>query len=133
MEAVTAYMGAPFALASPVQHGKSIGRTLGTPTINQVFPPYMVVPKKGVYATTCYVGETPYTAVTNVGTRPTVHGDGITCESHLIGYDGSLYGQTVTLLFHAFLREEVQFASLEELKTQIQKDIRKVETLYGIH
>ena len=133
MESATAYMGAPFALVSPVLHGKAIGRTMGTPTINQAFPPYMVVPKRGVYATTCYVGETPYIAVTNVGTRPTVHGENVTCESHLIGYSGSLYGATVTLLFHAFLREETQFASLEELKNQIQKDIRKVETLYGIH
>ncbi len=133
MEAATAYMGAPFALVSSVLHGRAIGRTIGAPTINQVFPPFMVVPKRGVYATTCYVGEKPYIAVTNVGVRPTVGGENVTCESHLIGFSGSLYGETVTLLFNAFLREETHFASLDELQTQIMKDIRKVETLYGIH
>ena len=133
MERVTSYLGTPYTLTAPVQHGRALGRTIGAPTINQVFPPYMAVPKKGVYATTCYVGDRPYVAVTNVGTRPTVGGHHITCESHLIGFSGSLYGETVKLAFHAFLREETQFASVEELQAQIQKDIRKVETLYGIH
>ena len=133
VESATLYLGRPYTLTAPVVHGRQIGRTIGTPTINQQFPPHLVVPKRGVYATQCRIGDKVYTAVTNVGTRPTVDGSSLTCETHVLGYSGSLYGQTVTLSFLAFIREETQFASLELLHNQIQEDIRKVINLYGNH
>ena len=76
----------------------------------------------GVYACKAEVEGKTYLAVTNVGNRPTVGGHRVTVEPWLLDFDGDLYGRTITLLFYAFLRPEKKFDSLEELKTEIQKN-----------
>ena len=91
------------------------------------------MPKHGVYATKCTLDGVSYVAVTNVGNRPTVGGASVNCESHVLGFGGSLYGKTISLSFLSYIREEQHFQSVEALQAQIQKDIGKVETLYGIH
>ena len=61
-------------------------------------------------------------AVTNIGTRPTVEGSGIIVEPWILDYSGDLYGRKITLEFHYFLRPERKFPSLEALKEEIQRD-----------
>ena len=80
------------------------------------------MPKLGVYACLCDIGGETYPAVTNIGSRPTVGGHQVRAESWILGFDGNLYGKTLTLEFIQFLRPEQKFDSLEELKEQIQKD-----------
>ena len=63
-----------------------------------------------------------YPAVTNVGTRPTVDGTGITVEPWILDFSGDLYGREITLEFHRFLRQEQRFPDLEALRAQIHKD-----------
>ena len=60
--------------------------------------------------------------MTNIGTRPTVEGQGITVESWILDYSGDLYGQQIRLEFQYFLRPEKKFSSLEELKQEIHRD-----------
>ena len=84
--------------------------------------PGLVVPKFGVYACRVHVDGKDYAAVTNVGTRPTVNGLGITVEPWILDFDGNLYGQEITLEFHRFLRPETRFDGLDALKAQINRD-----------
>ena len=110
-------------------HGRQLGRTLGIPTANLALPEGVVVPRFGVYACWARVDGGCWRAVTNVGTRPTVHGSGITVEPWLLDYDGDLYGREITLEFHAFLRPERKFDTLAALKEEILKNAAQTRTL----
>ena len=116
-------LGRPFSINFPVVYGKQTGRKIGVPTINQLFPEGHIIPAFGIYACTCEVGGEIYKAVTNIGTRPTVNGDFLNSESHLIDFDGDLYGRNIKVNFHMKFRDEIKFANLGALKEQIQKDL----------
>ena len=125
MEAAARFMGHPHILSGQVVPGRQLGRTIGVPTANILIPDGVVVPKLGVYACRACVGGHVYAAVTNIGSRPTVNGHQVRAESWILDFDGDLYGKTVTLEFHKFLRPERKFDSLEELRTQIHHDAAK--------
>ena len=122
METAVRYLGHPHVISGAVVHGKQIGRTLGIPTANLLLEPGQAVPRFGVYACRCLVDGKSYPAVTNVGTRPTVSGVGITVEPWILDFSGDLYDREIALEFHRFLRPETKFAGLTALKEQIQKD-----------
>lgn len=122
MEEANRFLGHPHILTGPVIHGHQLGRTLGIPTANLALPPELAVPRFGVYACRALVEGQWYPAVTNVGVRPTVGGTGITVEPWLLCYDGDLYGRTLTLEFHRFLRPEEKFPDLDALRAAIRKD-----------
>ena len=125
-----ALLGRPYSFTLPVVHGRAIGRTLGIPTVNQTFPGGLLIPRFGVYAAACRVGETRYPAVTNIGRRPTVPGEGVVAETHLIGYSGDLYGDDLTVELFKYLREEKKFDSLDALRAQIQTNIEEVKAVW---
>ena len=87
------------------------------------------MPHKGVYACRAYTDGAGYLAVTNVGTRPTVNGEGVTVEAWLLDFSGDLYGKELTLAFYDFLRQEKKFASLEELQQEILKNAAQTRKL----
>lgn len=103
--------------------GKKLGRTLGFPTANQMFSKEAAVPECGIYASIVEIRSKRYCAVSNVGTRPTVDGTYINCESYIIGYSGELYGEEIDTTFVAFIREEQRFSSIEELRLAIEADV----------
>lgn len=121
-EQAVRFLGHPHILSGEVISGRRIGRTIGVPTANLALPEEVLCPKLGVYACKAVVGNRSYPAVTNIGFRPTVGGHHITVEPWILNFDGDLYGKTLTLEFHSFLRPEKKFASLEELKAEIQKN-----------
>jgi len=114
---------APVSFESEVTEGKKLGRTLGFPTANQNFPPDFDMPENGIYVSCVRIDGKSYPAVSNVGTRPTVDGEGINCESHIIGYSGDLYGKRISTTLIRFLRAEKKFESVEALKEQIGRDV----------
>ena len=63
--------------------------------------------------------------MSNVGTRPTIKNDGhvINCETHIINYNGWLYGKDIKVSFHKRLRDEMKFPDIDSLKAQIGRDI----------
>lgn len=131
MEAVKTLLGRPYSIRFPVLHGKRLGRTIGFPTLNQVFPEEYVTPKKGVYAVRVTFDGREYFGVCNVGSRPTVDDDDrVIAETHLLDFSGELYGKEVRVEFHCFLRAETKFSSLEELKLQIGKDREKARLFW---
>lgn len=123
--------GSSYSVYAEVLHGKRLGRELGFPTINQKIPDGKIIPKRGVYITECEIGEDVYPSVTNVGVRPSVDdGDEVNMETHIIGYDGILYNSYIRVNFYKLLREEMVFASLEELKEQISTDAEKASAYF---
>lgn len=110
----------------PVVKGNEIGRTISFPTINQVIPDTNIIPKYGVYKSIVEVGGKQYKGVTNIGVKPTVQhrndGTGAVMETHIIGFDGDLYGQNIAVALVRYIRPEVRFSGLEELKQQISRD-----------
>lgn len=127
MEYVHILLGRPFSVKLTVISGNRIGRTLGMPTINQIFPERHIIPSNGIYCTRCKVDDKVYDCVTNIGTRPTVQDSdmNIVCETHIIGYDGNLYGREICVEFYKKLRDEIKFNSLDELKDAIINDIKE--------
>ena len=69
-----------------------------------------------------------YVGVSNVGMRPTVDGEEMRIETHILDFEGDLYAQSMTVSFLARLRGEMKFSSLEALSEQIQKDCQEVRT-----
>lgn len=124
MEEAMRYLGHPHCLSDTVQSGYHLGSKIGAPTINMCFPPGVLVPRHGVYAAKVYLEDgCEYTAVTNIGVRPTVsEGKTVSVESHLLDYSGNLYGRQVRVEFYKFLRPERKFASCEELADRIHRD-----------
>lgn len=132
VEDAKAMLGHPFSIFLPVTEGRKIGRTIGIPTINQVFPKFYAVPRHGVYACRVNVDGASHIAISNVGVRPTVTGGNATvnCETHIIDYTGWLYGKTVEVDFYKFIRPETKFDDLLLLKAQIEKDIEKTKEYF---
>jgi len=128
IERANAFLGHPHVLTDVVRYGYRLGRTLGTPTINMCFADGVLTPAFGVYATKAYLnGYTShndgYNGVTNIGIRPTVDSSGqITAETHILDYQGNLYGHKVRIEFYSRLRPEIKFGDIDQLKAQIHKD-----------
>ena len=108
-----------------IVYGKQLGRTLGFPTAN-LAPDVMpdVMPENGVYAGWFYLEDEnrKLPCVLNQGRHPTVPEGAPTIEAHVLDFSGDLYGKCVTVEFHRFLRAEIRFSSVEELREQIEKD-----------
>lgn len=131
MEQAVRFLGHPHILTGQVTSGRKLGRTIGIPTANLLIPPKVVVPCHGVYACKAIVNGCTYLAVTNIGNRPTVNGHRTTVEPWLLDFDGDLYGATLTLHFYSFLRPERRFASLEDLRREIQKNAEQTRKFFG--
>ncbi len=129
VDAANRFLGHPHILSGEVVSGRHLGRTLGIPTANLLLPEGTVKLPHGVYACVAVAEGQRYTAVTNIGSRPTVGGHRVTVEPWILDFDGDLYGKQLTLEFHKFLRSERKFDSLEALKAQIQQDAAETRKL----
>lgn len=110
----------PYCIDYPVQHGAGNGNVWGFPTINQIFPKEALIPKQGVYITSAQLQDgTRLAGATGLGTRPTVGGEGVTCETFFPNYHGDLYGQTVRVEFFKYLKPVVKFESIDQLKEYV--------------
>ena len=135
MEEAARFLGHPHTLADTVHSGYHLGSKLGAPTINMFFPEGVLVPRYGVYAAKVFLGHgESYLAVTNVGVRPTVSEDNrVSVESHLLDYEGNLYGRQARVEFHAFLRDELKFQDIETLSAQIARDAEASRRWFAVH
>lgn len=115
-------LGRLFAIDFAVVEGNRIGRTLGSPTINQPFPADFVIPRFGVYATIAFVDGAYHSGVTNVGVKPTVGSGAPLAETYIHGFCGDLYGKSVEVSFLEFIRPEQKFPSMEILRENILRD-----------
>jgi riboflavin kinase/FMN adenylyltransferase len=129
MRRVERLMGRHFHLRSKVITSDKRGQVLGFPTANLDIRPQQALPGNGIYATIAQVDGKKFPSATNIGIRPTFGEGGKTVETHLLNYKGDLYDKDMKLEFMQKLRDEQRFPSPEELKVQIEKDVRAVEAI----
>ena len=118
-------LGRRYSLTGNVVDGFHEGRRLGFPTANLALADRQrLVPGRGVYAVWAELTgySEPMPAMMNIGTRPTYNGSSQTLEVHIIGYEGDLYGQDVTVTFAERIRSEQPFDSPSALASQLQLD-----------
>lgn len=121
-------LGRPYSLVGRVVQGQKLARTLGFPTANLQLPDQKFIPKHGVYGVQvdCVWGKN-LPGVMNIGCRPTVKGEGVVCEVHILDGQGDLYGTEVGVRLMSFMRSEQKFNSVEELRHQIALDCLAVQ------
>ena len=123
-------LGRAFSLTGEIRAGAGRGRTILFPTLN-LAPEQELLPKLGVYATESAVGGRLYSSVTNVGTRPTFNGAGVTVESHLFGFSENLTGGPMEVRFHERIRDERKFPGPDALRAQIALDIETARKYFS--
>ena len=133
MERAGWFLGHPHTLSGPVVHGSELGRTLGPPTANLLVPKGVIAPGFGVYATRVHLPDGTHPAVTNVGVRPTVSSQGraVIVEPWILDYHGDLYGQNIRVEFHARLRPERKFPSLQALRDAIGENAAQTRAYFA--
>jgi riboflavin kinase/FMN adenylyltransferase len=117
--------GRPYAIEGVVVAGFQRGRTIGVPTANLRIDDQLV-PGFGVYGGTCRVGGRRFPVALSVGILPTFGDQVLQIEAHLLGFDGDLYGQTLRVELHEWIRGQLKFPSLEALKRQLARDLDDV-------
>jgi riboflavin kinase/FMN adenylyltransferase len=123
----------PFSILSTPGRGRGYGSKYTVPTIN-LSRYEELVPKDGVYITRTRVGEECFDAVTNVGNRPTFGTESFAVETHLLNFHPiELRPETeVEIYFLQRLRDEIKFPSVEALREQIGKDVRKAQRYFWL-
>lgn len=116
------WLGRAYRVTGEVVQGEQRGRKIGFPTANVAVWEDLVIPAAGVYAGWAILNGERHMAVTNVGYRPTFAGQGMTVEVHLLDFDRSIYGETLTFTFEKRLRNEQKFSGIDALIAQIAMD-----------
>jgi len=131
IEKANQYLGYSFRLHGTVIEGQKLGRRIQFPTANiQASDPNKIIPAYGVYAVYVHLDSNRYKGMMNIGTRPTIsNADQRSIEVHIIDFEGDLYNQPIEIEFIQKIREEQKFGSVEELKSQLEKDKQTVMNL----
>lgn len=121
-------LGYDYFFEGLVIEGNKLGRTIGFPTANlHIEDEEKLIPANGVYAVKIHVGSREpevgnLSGMMNIGVRPTIDGKKRMIEVNIFNFDDDIYGQTLQIQIHQYIRGEVKFNSLDELKVQLQKD-----------
>lgn len=125
-------LGRDHSVEGYVVAGAGRGRDLGVPTANLAVEGGVAVPAPAVYVTSTLVSGRPLPSVTSIGTNPTFESDGrVHVETHLLDFQGGLYGEWLRVVFHRRLRGQRRYAGPEELVTQIRADIEAAEAYFA--
>lgn len=123
IEKTNAFLGAPFMLRGRVVRGRGAGHMFDIPTANVKFSSGKMLPKIGVYGTTCIVDGKAYDSATNIGARPTFGLTKAVVETMIKDFNDNIYDKEITLFFYKRLRDIVKFDTPAELSRQVHKDI----------
>ena len=125
MDLTKRLLGTEYSVSGIVEHGNHLGRTIGVPTVN-ILPPLMkLLPPYGVYSSTVKVGGNEFKGMTNIGRKPTVsEKEKVGVETYIYDFDRDVYGEYIEVVLHSFVRPEIKFDNMEQLKKQIQQDIK---------
>jgi riboflavin kinase/FMN adenylyltransferase len=123
-------LGRPYGVEGRVVRGAERGATLGFPTAN-LHPQNRVIPRNGVYVTATLIDGQWRRSVTNIGNRPTFgSANESSVETFVMNWFGDLYGDVVRVRFLHRLREEKKFGSIDELKSQIERDVARAQNYF---
>lgn len=116
-------LGSEFSIQGTVVEGQKIGRILGFPTANILYPPELIDIPFGVYEVETNYGK----SIANFGIRPTISNTKkAVLEIHILNFDKDIYGENLNVKFIRMIRKEQKFSSPDELKLQINKDIEQI-------
>lgn len=126
IETANSFLGEPYQIRQEVTHGAQLGRTIGFPTVNQLFEEGQLVPKFGVYASETHLPDGRiFSSLTNIGLKPTVDYQGLPlAETYIKDFSGDLYHKIIIVKLLRFIRPEMKFASVEQLTEQMTKDLQ---------
>ena len=128
IQAAQKLLGRKITFSGKVIKGKQLGSSIGIPTANIKLPYETQLPKYGVYAVNVHVNGIQYLGCLNIGINPTVDSNNVTkIEIHILHFDKTIYDHELTFELLDFIRDEQEFDSVENLKSQILKDISKIK------
>ena len=125
-------LGRAYTITGKIVHGEQRGRKLGFPTANiELLHGEMAVPAPGVYAVTASIEGSIYEGMGNIGNNPTFNDvEHARLEVNLFNCSGDLYGKTMSVQFHKYIRAEKKFSGVEELCRQIEEDKKAIKTYF---
>ena len=125
-------LGRAYAITGKIVHGEQRGRKLGFPTANiELLHGEMAVPAPGVYAVTASIEGSIFEGMGNIGNNPTFNDvEHVRLEVNLFNCSGDLYGKTMSVQFHKYIRAEKKFSGVEELCRQIEEDKNAIKTYF---
>lgn len=126
VSAANLLLGRRYFVEGAVLHGRGVGKSFGLPTANLALPPEKALPFDGVYDTRTVIDGATYRSVTNVGACPTFGETAKGVETHIMGFEGDVYGKKIRVEFLDRIRSIFKFDTKEELRQQIESDIRRV-------
>ena len=126
------FLGYPFFITGTVVRGDQIGRQIGYPTANIVIQErYKLIPADGIYAVKVLIDGAIHNGMAYIGTRPTINGTTRNIEVNIFNFDKEIYNRQIRMDFYHFIRGDIKFTSLDDLKMQIAKDKLAVEAFLG--
>lgn len=123
IEQANEYLGAPYSLSGKVVHGRGAGRMFDIPTANIKVSSAKLLPRTGVYGSTCVIDGKTYYGATNIGARPTFGLSANAVEIMLDGFNDSIYDKDIKIFLHKYLRPVTKFETPSELSKQVHKDV----------
>lgn len=125
-------LGRAYAITGKIVHGEQRGRKLGFPTANiELLHGEMAVPAPGVYAVTASIEGSIYEGMGNIGNNPTFNDvEHARLEVNLFNCSRDLYGKTMSVQFHKYIRAEKKFSGVEELCRKIEEDKKAIKTYF---
>ena len=129
-EKASKMLGRPYSISGKIMHGDKRGCTIGFPTANIKLEPNILL--GGVYAVSTFIGNKKYHAVANIGYKPTFNGEKYLFEAHIFNFSGNLYGKRLEFNIVSKIRETKKFSGIEELKRNINHDIKLTKKIFKI-
>ena len=131
MERAAAMLGRNYSITGTVVRGHGRGGPLGFPTANLRMPEESLAPRDGIYACWVEIDGSRHMAAASIGERPTFPGAGRSVEAFVMDFDGDLYGRELRLELVRRLRDEEKYASVEQLRLQVDRDVAETRRLLG--
>lgn len=124
-------LGYPYFFEGEVYHGFRRGHELGFPTVNQKIPLELCLPRFGVYSSFIYIKGLKYRGLTNIGVNPTFNLPAPGAETYVFGFSKEIYGERVKIELLDFVRGEMRFDSIDELRYRISLDVETAKKHFG--
>ncbi|MCQ2602529.1 MAG: riboflavin biosynthesis protein RibF [Clostridia bacterium] len=130
MQSLNDALTQPYFMLGKVIHGKSRGKNIGIPTANLEVSKDRLAPACGIYSSKAIIDGKSYTAVTNIGIKPTFDDEDFAIETHILNFNGDLYDKVIYLELYKKLRDIQKFNSVDEFVAQVNKDIKNTEEFF---
>ena len=125
------YLGYNYLFSGKVIQGNQLGRQIGFPTANIFIEnKQKIIPKNGVYTVSVIFNEKNFNGIMNIGLKPTVGGKNVSIEVNIFDFNQDIYNEEITVTVLEFIRSEIKFNDINQLKNQIKLDVIKATNYF---